>query len=162
MTRLIAFAFVTVTLCVTVGAVRAPAQMREKKTISLAGAKKMAAAAEAEAVKNKLTITVAIVDDGGHLIYLERMDGAPFNTMEVTELKARTAAGFGQPTRFFEDQISHGGEGLAFLSLPEVIAKAGALPILIDGQSAGAISVGGAMDDLDDLCAQAGLAALAK
>jgi uncharacterized protein GlcG (DUF336 family) len=149
-------------LCATLGAASAAAQVREKKVISLAGAKKMAAAAEAEAVKNKLTVTIAIVDDGGHMVYLERMDGAPFNTMEVTETKAVTSAGFGQPTRFFEDQISHGGEGTAFLSLPQVVAKAGAFPILIDGQVAGAISVGGAMDDLDDQCAKVGLAALEK
>jgi glc operon protein GlcG len=162
MTRLIAFVFMAAILCGTVGARPAAAQLRQKKAITLAGAKKMAAAAEAEAVKNKLTVTIAIADDGGNLIYLERMDGAPFNTMEVTVMKARTSAGFGQSTRFFEDQISHGGEGTAFLSLPQVVAKAGAFPILVDGQIVGAISVGGAMDDLDDQCAQAGLAALEK
>ena len=157
------FIFVVVAMgCLTAGAGSARAQTREKKIISLEGAKKMAAAAEAEAAKNKLTVTVAIVDDGRHLIYLERMDGAPFNTMEVTVSKAVTSAGFGQPTRFFEDQISHGGEGTAFLSLPQVVGKAGAFPVLIDGQVAGAISVGGAMDDLDDQCAMAGLAALGK
>jgi glc operon protein GlcG len=161
MTKLISV-FAAVILCATLGASAASAQVREKKIISLAGAKRMAAAAEAEAVKNKLTVTIAIVDDGGHLVYLERMDGAPFNTMEVTETKAVTSAGFGQSTRFFEDQISHGGEGTAFLSLPQVVAKAGAFPILIDGQVAGAISVGGAMDDLDDQCAKVGLAALDK
>lgn len=161
MTKLISVVAAAI-LCSTLGAASAAAQVREKKVISLAGAKKMAAAAEAEAIKNKLTVTIAIVDDGGHMVYLERMDGAPFNTMEVTETKAVTSAGFGQPTRFFEDQISHGGEGTAFLSLPQVVAKAGAFPILIDGQVAGAISVGGAMDDLDDQCAKAGLAALEK
>lgn len=162
MTSRIAFVFLTAILSASVCAGTASAQLREKKAISLAGARKMAAAAEAEAVKNKLTVTVAIADDGGNLIYLERMDGAPFNTMEVTVMKARTSAGFGQSTRFFEDQISHGGEGTAFLSLPQVVAKAGAFPIMIDGQIAGSISVGGAMDDLDDQCAKAGLAALER
>jgi glc operon protein GlcG len=162
MTRRIVFVFIAAVVCATVGAGTVSAQLREKKAVTLAGARKMAAAAEAEAIKNKLTVTVAIADDGGNLIYLERMDGAPFNTMEVTVMKARTSAGFGQPTRFFEDQIAHGGEGTAFLSLPQVVAKAGAFPILIDGQVAGSISVGGAMDDLDDQCARAGLAALEK
>jgi glc operon protein GlcG len=167
MSRVYSLALVfAATACFTAGAGNAQAQTtnqtRDKKIVSLAGARKMAAAAEAEAAKNKLTVTVAIVDDGGHLIYLERMDGAPFNTMEVTVAKAVTSAGFGQPTRFFEDQISQGGEGTAFLSLQQVVGKAGAFPILIDGQVAGAISVGGAMDDLDDQCAKAGLAALEK
>ena len=158
----IAAIFAAVIFCATFAVNSAAPQVRDKKSISLAGAKKMAAAAEAEAVKNGLHVTIAIVDDGGHLVYLERMDGAPFNTMEVTEEKAVTAAGFNQPTKFFEDQISRGGSGDAFLSLPQVTAMAGAYPIVVDGQEAGAISVGGAMDSFDEQCVKVALAALSN
>lgn len=157
--RIVAIA-AAVIVCFTFAVDAAAPQLRDKEAISLAGAKKMAAAAEAEAVKNGLHVTIAIVDDGGHLIYLERMDGAPFNTMEVTEAKAVTAAGFNQPTKFFEDRISAGGQGNAFLSLPQVTAMAGAYPIIADGQEVGAISVGGAMDSLDEQCVKVALAAL--
>lgn len=149
-----------VILCFTFAVDAAAPQLRDKKEVSLAVAKKMAAAAEAEAIKNGLHVTIAIVDDGGHLIYLERMDGAPFNTMEVTVAKAVTAAGFNQPTKFFEDRISAGGQGYAFLSLPQVTAMAGAYPIIADGQEVGAISVGGAMDSFDEQCVKVALAAL--
>ena len=152
--------FATLILFAACAANAAAPQLRAKKTISLAGAKKMAAAAEAYAVKNDLHITIAIVDDGGHLVYLERMDGAPFNTMEVTQEKAVTAAGFNQPTKFFKDQVTTGGAGNGFLSLPEVRAMAGAYPIVLQGEAVGAISVGGAMDAFDEECAKAGMAAL--
>ena len=152
--------FVALIFSAALAANAAAPQLRAKKTISLAGAKKMAAAAEAEAVKNGLTVTIAIVDDGGHLVYLERMDGAPFNTMEVTQEKAVTAAGFNQPTKFFKDQVTTGGAGNGFLSLPEVRAMAGAYPIVVQGEEVGAISVGGAMDAFDEQCAKAGIAAL--
>ena len=158
----IAFAFAAGILCAALAAGNAAAQARDKKTITLAAANKMAAAAEAEAEKNHIHISIAIVDDDGNLIFLERMDGALRGPMEVAKQKARTSASFNQPTKFFEDRISQGGSGSAFLSIPQIVAMGGAYPIDIDGQEAGAIAVGGAMDALDEQCVKAALASLAK
>ena len=136
------------------------AQLREQKAISLAAAKKMAAAAEAEALKNKVAVTIVVVDEGGALIYLERMDGAKRGPMETTEGKARTAAGFGEESKSFKDRINGGQE--AALGTFSITAAAGGLPIIVDGQTLGAIAVGGAHDELDEKLAQIGLAALEK
>src|ERR1700758_143416 len=82
------------------------AQFLEQKTLTLATAKKMAAAAEAEAAKNKWTMAIAVLDDGGHLIYLERMDGTQIGSIEVAQGKARTAVHFRRPSKDFEDAIA--------------------------------------------------------
>jgi glc operon protein GlcG len=136
------------------------AQLREKKVVSLTAAKKMAAAVEAEAMKNKLTVTIVVVDDGGSLIYLERMDGAKRGPMEETEGKARTSAGFGEESKSFKDRMNTGGEGA--LATFAVTAAAGGVPIIADGQIVGALAVGGAHDEWDEKLAQIGLAALDK
>jgi len=160
MTLRIGYLFVVALLCTTVGANRASAQLREKKTIGLEAARKMAAAAEAEAVRRKASIVVAIADDGGHLVFLERMDGTQYGIMDATIEKTRTSSGFPESTRFFENQIARGGEGLAFLSMPNLAAKAGGFPVVVNGEQVGSLAVGGGMDEIDDACARAALAAI--
>jgi uncharacterized protein GlcG (DUF336 family) len=137
------------------------AQLREKKTLNLAAAKKMAAVIEADAAKAGVTVTIVVVDDGGKLIYLERMDGAMSGPMEVTEGKARTAAGFGEPSKSFKDRIAQGGPDAGLATFP-ITAAAGGLPVIIDGQTVGAIAVGGAKEDIDERFAQDAVAAVTK
>jgi uncharacterized protein GlcG (DUF336 family) len=134
----------------------ASAQLVEKKTLSLAAAKKMAAAAEAEAVKNNWFMVITVLDDGGNLLYLERMDGAQLGSLDVSQRKARTALRFRRPSKDFEDAIAAGRVGI--VTIPDVAAVQGGLPVMLDGKAIGAIGVSGAKSDQDAQCAKAGLA----
>ena len=136
----------------------ASAQFLSKNTLSLAAAKKMAAAAEAEAAKNKWTMVVAVVDDGGHLIYLEHMDDAQIGSIDVAQGKARTAVRFRRPSKVFEDALA--ANHLGVVTLGDVTAIRGGLPVMVDGKALGAIGVSGGDPDQDEQCAEAGLAAL--
>ena len=136
----------------------ASAQFQEKKALTLAAAKKMAAAAEAEAVKNKWTMVIAVLDDGGHLIYLEHMDGAQIGSIEVAQGKARTAVRFRRPSKFFEDALAANHFGV--ITLGDITAIRGGLPVIVDGQLVGAIGVSGGDPEQDEKCAEAGLSAL--
>jgi glc operon protein GlcG len=151
------------TICLALFAIvfsssRASAQFVDKKTLSLAAAKKMAAAAEAEAAKNKWTMVIAVLDDGGQPIYLERMDGTQIGSIEVAQGKARTAVRFKRPSKDFEDAIT--ANHLAVITLGNITAIRGGLPIMLDGQAVGAIGVSGGDAAQDEQCAEAGLAAL--
>jgi glc operon protein GlcG len=137
---------------------RASAQFLEQKTLSLAAAKKIAAAAEAEAAKNKWTMAIAVLDDGGHLLYLERMDGTQIGSIEVAQGKARTAVHFKRPSKIFEDAIA--ANHLALITIAGVTAIRGGLPVMVDGEAVGAIGVSGGDPQQDEQCAEAGLAAL--
>jgi glc operon protein GlcG len=137
---------------------RASAQFLEKKTLSLAAAKKMAATAEAEAARNKWTMVIAVLDDGGHLIYLERMDGAQIGSIDVAQGKARTAVRFRRPSKDFEDAVS--ANHLAVITLGDISALRGGLPVMLDGKAIGAIGVSGGDAQQDEQCAEAGLVAL--
>src|SRR5215210_2440050 len=86
----------------------ASAQLADKKALTLEAAKKIAAAAEAEATKNKWTVVITIVDEGGHPIYLQRIDGTQTGSIDVALRKAQTAAGFKRSTKVFEDAIAGG------------------------------------------------------
>jgi len=151
------------TVCLVLFAVafsssRAAAQFLEKKTLSLAAAKKITAAAEAEATKNKWTMVIAVLDEGAHLIYLERMDGAQIGSIEVAQNKARTAVRFKRPTKDFEDAIA--ANHLALITVNDITAIRGGLPVMLDGNAVGAIGVSGGDPAQDEQCAEAGLAAL--
>jgi len=137
---------------------RASAQFLEQKTLSLAAAKKIAAAAEAEAAKNKWTMAIAVLDDGGHLLYLERMDGTQIGSIEVAQGKARTAVHFKRPSKIFVDAIA--ANHLALITIAGVTAIRGGLPVMVDGEAVGAIGVSGGDPQQDEQCAEAGLAAL--
>jgi len=132
----------------------------EKKTIGLAAAKKMVAAAEAEAVKNKWELSISVVDDGGNLVYFERMDGAQLATIAISQGKARTAARYRTATRELEDGLSKGKAQI--LTLPDSTALQGGLPVIVDGKVVGGIAGSGAKGEQDEQCAQAGIDALMK
>jgi glc operon protein GlcG len=134
------------------------AQLLSKKTLGLTGAKKMAAAAEAEAAKNKWAMVIAVLDDGGHLIYLERMDGAQVGSIKEAKGKAHTAVRFRRPSKDFEDAAA--ASHLNVPTLGDFTAIRGGLPVMLDGKAIGAIGVSGGTAEQDERCAEAGLPAL--
>src|SRR4249920_2534178 len=140
-------------------ALPAAAQLTDKKALTLEAAKKIAAAAEAEAVKNKWNVVIAIVDDGGHLIYLQRMDGTQTGSVEVAIKKAQTAMAFKRPTKVFEDAIADGRNAL--IALHGALPLEGGLPIVVGGQLVGAIGVSGVKSTEDGQIAKAGSDSLA-
>jgi len=119
----------------------AAADLPVKKVLTLKAAKAIAGAAEAEANKRGSTVVIAVVDDGGHLLLLERLDNTQVTSVEVAIGKARTAAIFRRPSKDFEDQIKNGRA--ATLLLPGATPLQGGLPILVDGKVVGAIGVSG-------------------
>jgi glc operon protein GlcG len=135
-----------------------PAQIGEKKFLTLEGAKKAAAAAEADAMRRHLPVVVAVVDDEGELLVLERLDGTQIGSLKVGIGKARTAAHFKRPTKFFEEQIRSGR--IVTLALPDFTPLQGGVPIFVDGQFVGAIGVSGDSPQVDEDIATAGAAAI--
>jgi glc operon protein GlcG len=132
------------------------AQVVTKTGISLELARKVAAKAEAEAIKNKWTMVIVVVDDGGNLVYLEKMDGTQLGSIAVAEQKALTALKFKRPSKVFEDGVAAGRTAL--LSVPGVIAIEGGVPLVQGGNYIGAIGVSGMKPNEDGVVAQAGAA----
>ena len=132
--------------------------MKNKSMLELADAKAIAAAAEAEAVKNSWAVSIAIVDDGGHVLWLQRLDGAAPISAQIAPAKARTAALGRRERKVYEDTINNGRT--AFLSAPLEGMLEGGVPILKDGQCLGAVGVSGVKSAEDAQIARAGIAAL--
>jgi glc operon protein GlcG len=130
-----------------------------KKVLTLAAAKKIAAAAEAEALKRGSTVVIAVVDDGGYLLVLHRLDDTQVASVEVGIAKARTAAIFRRPSKVFEDQVREGR--VAALGLPGAAPLQGGVPIIYEGKVIGAIGVSGNTPQEDEDIAKAGAAAMA-
>jgi uncharacterized protein GlcG (DUF336 family) len=128
--------------------------------ITLALAKKVMAAAEQEASRNRWPLAIAIVDSGGHLVMLHRIDQTQHGSVTIARLKAETALNFRRPTKVFEDGVAAGGQGLRTLSMPNVLALEGGLPIFADGKVIGAIGVSGMHSPQDAQVARAGVDAL--
>ena len=129
-----------------------------KILLTLADAKKMAAGAEAEAARNHWSVVIAIVDDGGHLLYLQRLDDTQYGSVDVAVEKARSAIAFRRSTKIWEENIAEGR--LRYLNLPGAIPIEGGLPITIKNQFVGAIGVSGVRSFEDSQIAQAGIDAL--
>ncbi|MEW5892096.1 MAG: heme-binding protein [Pseudomonadota bacterium] len=127
-----------------------------KAVLSLAGARRVLAAAEAEAIRQGWPVVIAVVDDGGHPLCLARLDGAQHGSVEVALAKARAAVAFKRPTRAWSEAL--GGGRLNVLGLPGVLPAEGGLPILHQGQIVGAIGVSGVQPHEDGQVAQAGSA----
>ena len=134
------------------------AQLATKKALTLDVVKQIAAAAEAEATKNKWNVVIAIVDDGGHLIYLQRMDETQIGSVEVATQKARTAVLFKRPTKALEDAVAGGRN--AILKLPGALPVEGGLPLAVDARIIGAIGASGVTSQQDGQIAKAGVDAL--
>jgi glc operon protein GlcG len=133
--------------------------MQTKKMLGIEEARRIAAAAEAEARRNGWAVTIAIVDDGGHLLWLQRLDGAAPISASIGPEKARAAALGRRETRIYEDMINQGRT--AFLSAPLAGMLEGGVPIVVDGQVLGAVGVSGVKSSEDAQIARAGIAAIA-
>jgi glc operon protein GlcG len=136
----------------------ASAELPSKRVLTLAAARTIAAAAEAEANKRGSTVVIVVVDDAGHVLLLERLDNTQVASVEVGIGKARTAAIFRRPSKDFEDQVRNGR--VAALALPGATPLQGGVPLLVGGQVVGAIGVSGNTPQEDEDIAKAGAAAL--
>ncbi|ABM37875.1 GlcG/HbpS family heme-binding protein [Polaromonas naphthalenivorans] len=133
--------------------------MKTKAVLEQADIKLIAAAAEAEALSNNWAVTIAIVDDGGHLLHLQRLDGAAALTAHIAPAKANTAAMGRRESKSYEDVIN--GGRTSFLSAPYVQGMLeGGVPIVKDGQCIGAVGVSGVKSTEDAQIARAGIAAI--
>lgn len=133
--------------------------MQTKPYLTLDDLKKIAAGAEAEAKANNWAVVIAIVDDGGHLLWLQRLDGAAPASSHIAPAKAKTAALGRRETKIYEDMINNGR--FSFLCAPELDGLLeGGVPIVVDGQCVGAVGVSGVKSSEDVQIGKAGIAAL--
>ena len=132
--------------------------MKSKPVLSLDDVKKIAAAAEAEAVKNNWAVTISIVDDGGLLLWLQRLDGAAPVSAWIGPQKAITAAIGRRESAVYEKMVNEGR--MSFLSVTPVTPLEGGVPIIVEGQYVGAVGVSGVKSSEDVQIAKAGIAAL--
>ena len=134
------------------------AQLADRKALTLDGARRIMAAAEAEAMKNKWTVAIAIVDEGGELIAFHKIDDTQAASIDVAIGKARTAARMKRPTKALEDAVAGGRTVL--LSVEGLVPLEGGVPITVEGRIIGAVGVSGVTSQQDAQVAQAGIAAL--
>jgi uncharacterized protein GlcG (DUF336 family) len=133
--------------------------MQTKPFLSLADVKRIAAGAEAEALANKWAVTISIVDDGGHLLWLQRLDGVAPISAQIAPGKARTAALGRRESRLYEEMVN--GGRVSFMSAPGLDALLeGGVPVIVDGHCIGAVGVSGVKSSEDVQIAKAGIAAL--
>ena len=132
--------------------------MKTKPVLTLDDVKKIAAGAEAEAVKNNWAVTISIVDDGGHLLWLQRLDGAAPVSSWIGPAKAKTAAVGRRDSAVYEKMVNEGR--VSFLSVDPITPLEGGVPIMVDGQCVGAVGVSGVKSTEDVQIAKAGIAAL--
>jgi glc operon protein GlcG len=133
--------------------------LTEKPALTLAAAKRIIAAAEAEALKNAWPVVIAVVDDGGHLLCLERLDNTQFASVEIAIQKARAAIAFKRPTKVWEEMLASGQQRV--LNLAGVVTSEGGVPLTWKGQIVGAVGVSGVKPSEDGQTARAGAAVLA-
>ena len=133
-----------------------PPQVPYGLSVNLETAKKVTAAAVAEAQKNNWKMAVAIVDPGGYLVYFEKMDLTQTGSVELSIEKARTAALFRRPTKVFQDGVAAGGEGIRLLRLTGAIPIDGGVPIIVYCKLIGAIGISGGAGEQDGQVAKAG------
>jgi glc operon protein GlcG len=138
--------------------VPARAELPSKPVLTLEAARRVAAAAHAEAVKRDATVVIVVVDDGGHVVLLERLNDTQVASVDVGIGKARTAAIFRRPSKVFEDQIREGR--VAALALPGATPLQGGVPLEVNGRVIGAIGVSGNTPQEDEVIAKAGAEAL--
>lgn len=153
MNHRLSLAFIFLTLLAFT--MHAQIELPTKKVLTLEAAKQLASAVEQLATKNNWKMVTAIVDDGGNLLYVERMDQAQSGSIEVAIQKAKTAIAFKRSTKSFEERTLAGRNVL--LGLPGVVPIEGGLPVIVDGQFIGAIGVSGGSSEQDGIAAQAAI-----
>lgn len=139
---------------------QAPPNVPYGVSVSPDNAKKVAAAAIAEARKNNWAMAVAVVDTAGYLVYFERMPETQLGSVEIAIEKAKSAALFRRPTKSFQDALAAGGEGLRMLRLTGAIPVEGGIPLIVGGKLIGAVGASGGSSDQDGRTAQAGAATM--
>ena len=136
----------------------AAADLPTRKYLNLAALKTLAAAAEEEAQKRSVQVTICIVDDSGNLLFLQKADGVGLNTIQFAQRKARYAALYGRPSKVAADQLK--GGDLGGLAYPDAFPNQGGVPIKADGQTIGAIACSGAPSEVDEAISLAAVDAL--
>ena len=139
-----------------------PPQIPYGAPISFEQAKKVMAGAEVEATKNKWNMVIAILDTGGHLVMLHRLDGTQLGSIEAAKDKAYSAVLYRRPTKVFQDLVGQGGPNLRLLRLAGASPLEGGIPLVVDGKIIGAVGVSGATSEQDAQVAKAGADALTK
>ncbi len=158
-TRLLALALGTVVLFAAASA-SAQAPPPYGNAINLEQAKKALAGAEAEARKNNWSVVIAILDSGGQLVLLQRMDNTQWGSVAVAQDKARSAVAYRRPTKVFSDALAQGGASVRLLNLSGASLIEGGIPIVVDGKIVGGIGVSGVTAQQDHQVGQAGVDAL--
>lgn len=130
----------------------------DRPTLTAEGVETLGAAAQAEAVANGWDVVVVVVDAGGHLLFLRRMDGAQLASVEIAQRKARSAALYRRPTQAFAERLASGNADVH--QLPDAIPLSGGLPMVVRGEVIGAVGVSGVQGDQDAQIALAGITAL--
>ena len=133
-------------------------KLATRKVLTLEAAKEIMSAAEAEARKNNWNVSIAILDEGGRLVMLQRMDGAPPASVDVCQAKGRSAAIFRRPTKAFSDTVA--GGRVAIMALPGAVPVEGGLPLMAGGECVGGIGVSGVTSEQDAQIGAAGAATL--
>jgi glc operon protein GlcG len=152
------FKLTAATLCLLL--TTSAADLPSKKYLNLTAIKTMVAAAEAEAQRQHVEVTICIVDESGNLLFLEKADAAPLNTIQWAQKKARHAAFYKSPSKDAAETVKKGNiEALAY---PDFFPNQGGLPIIVDGQILGGVAASGAKSESDEAIAQAALDALSK
>ena len=137
-----------------------PPQIPYGAPITLAQAKKALAGAEAEAMKNKWNVVITVLDSGGNLVAMHRIDGTQLGSIEAARQKAYSAVFYRRPTKVFQDLVAQGGANLRLLALAGASPLEGGIPIVVDGKIVGAIGVSGVASEQDAQVAKAGADAL--
>jgi len=145
-------------LFLTLMSLTSAADLPSKKYLNLAAVKTLAAAAEAEAQKRGVEVTLCIMDESGNLLFLQKADGASLNTIQFAQKKARHSAAFRSPSKNAADSVLKGNNQM--LAYPDGFPNQGGLPIRVDGQILGGIGVSGAASEIDEAIGQVAIDAL--
>ena len=152
----------SVALAQTPAPMPAPAPLPYGVAITLDQAKKAMLAAEAEARKNNWNVAIVVVDSGGHMVAMQRLDGTQIASIDIAKGKAVTANNYRRPTKALEDAIAGGGAGLRLLAVPGIMPLEGGVLVTADGKIIGAIGVSGVLSTQDAQVARAGAEAAIK
>jgi glc operon protein GlcG len=149
-----------VCLLLGIAIIASAVELPTKKWLDLAAIKTMVAAAESEAQKRNVQVTICIMDEGANLLFLQKADKAGLNTIQFAQRKARYAALYGRPSKAAADQLKSGD--LQVLAFPDGFPNQGGLPVTVDGHTIGSIACSGAASEVDEAISQAAIDALMK
>jgi len=147
-------------ICLSAALVASAAELPTRKYLNLAAIKTMVAAAESEAAKRNVQVTICIMDESGNLLFLQKADGASLNTIQFAQKKAKYAAIYGRPSKTAEDSLKSGNLGV--LVFPDGFPNQGGLPIRVEDKVIGAVACSGAASDVDEAISQVAMNALLK